>query len=183
MSSLLKKISVCSLCQKIPTLLFLLFFYLYGSTFLLWNILFPFLMHMEAYMVAHLEIPSRMQSCVLFGKCPNPGKRLVREQINCWKDARQWLPKAQSIIHPHFTVERPIPQHMRGDIQSEHRWLWASTDILLAISLWIIGKYEGQTLFFSWDPLFFFLFFFFFSFFLDKVSWLLLKKCYLIACN
>ncbi|XP_034693862.1 uncharacterized protein LOC117920438 [Vitis riparia] len=27
---------------------------------------------MEVYIVAHLEIPSRMKSCVLFGKCPNP---------------------------------------------------------------------------------------------------------------
>ena len=26
----------------------------------------------SAYMVTHLEIPSRMPPCVLFGKCPNP---------------------------------------------------------------------------------------------------------------
>ena len=42
--------------------------YLYGSTFLLLDILFPFLMHMDmesAYMVAHWEILSRMQPCLI----------------------------------------------------------------------------------------------------------------------
>ena len=62
----LSKVCMCH-SRKISQFYVFLIFYLYGSPFLLWNIVIPFLMHMDmesAYMVAHLEISTKIL-CIL----------------------------------------------------------------------------------------------------------------------
>ena len=94
---LLSKIYACP-----PGVLFSLFlyFYLYGNPLLLWNIMFPFLMHVDmgsAYMRGLLGDFLKNAAHVLFGKWSNLGNY----NISCWLEWPSWKLQGPYPIPPH----------------------------------------------------------------------------------